>query len=138
MSRPPGARLDRDSQSTGGITLRFIRPVTGAVGQSPPEPPRRVLLPRVRIDATVHGFRSSFRDWCGEMGVPREVAEACLAPTTRNQAEAAYDRSDSWNDDAQSWRRGPSTAHNVHLTTEYGWWSDDLRADRPRSFRPRA
>ena len=54
----------------------------------------RVLLQRLGIDATVHGFRSSFRDWCGETGVPREVAEACLAHTIRNQAEAAYARSD--------------------------------------------
>ena len=28
---------------------------------------------------TVHGFRSSFRDWCAESGKPREVAEAALA-----------------------------------------------------------
>ena len=54
----------------------------------------RLLLRRLKIDATVHGFRSSFRDWCGETGVPREVAEACLAHTIRNQAEAAYARSD--------------------------------------------
>lgn len=54
----------------------------------------RALLRRLRINATVHGFRSSFRDWCGETGVPREVAEACLAHAIRNQAEAAYARSD--------------------------------------------
>ena len=54
----------------------------------------RALLLRLGIDATVHGFRSSFRDWCGETGVPREVAEACLAHAIRNQAEAAYARSD--------------------------------------------
>ena len=29
--------------------------------------------------ATVHGFRSSFRDWCADTGKPREVAEAALA-----------------------------------------------------------
>jgi len=54
----------------------------------------RALLRRLRINATVHGFRSSFRDWCGETGVPREVAQACLAHAIRNQAEAAYARSD--------------------------------------------
>lgn len=54
----------------------------------------RGLLRRLGIAATVHGFRSSFRDWCGETGVPREVAEACLAHAIRNQAEAAYARSD--------------------------------------------
>ena len=31
--------------------------------------------------ATVHGFRSSFRDWCAEAGKPRELAEAALAHT---------------------------------------------------------
>ena len=54
----------------------------------------RDLLERLGIDATVHGFRSSFRDWCGETGVPREVAEACLAHAIRNHVEAAYARSD--------------------------------------------
>ena len=46
------------------------------------------------IDAVVHGFRSSFRDWCGESGVTREVAEAALAHVVKNQVEAAYARSD--------------------------------------------
>ena len=52
------------------------------------------LLRRLGLDCTVHGFRSSFRDWCGENGVPRELAEACLAHAIGNQAEAAYARSD--------------------------------------------
>ena len=46
------------------------------------------------IDAVPHGFRSSFRDWCGESGVAREVAEACLAHVVRDQTEAAYARTD--------------------------------------------
>ena len=29
--------------------------------------------------ATVHGFQSSFRDWCADTGKPREIAEAALA-----------------------------------------------------------
>jgi len=53
------------------------------------------LLRTIRSDGvTVHGFRSSFRDWCGEQGVPREVAEAALAHVVQNKAEAAYARSD--------------------------------------------
>ena len=44
---------------------------------------------------TVHGFRSSFRDWCAEQtGYPREVAEAALAHTVKDKTEAAYQRSD--------------------------------------------
>ena len=46
------------------------------------------------IDAVPHGFRSSFRDWCGETGIAREVAEACLAHVVKDRAEAAYARSD--------------------------------------------
>ena len=44
---------------------------------------------------TVHGFRSSFRDWCAEMtAYPREVAEAALAHSLTNATEAAYQRGD--------------------------------------------
>ena len=46
------------------------------------------------IAAVPHGFRSSFRDWCGETGVAREVAEAALAHVLKDKAEAAYARSD--------------------------------------------
>jgi len=44
---------------------------------------------------TVHGFRSTFRDWAAEKtDVAREVAEAALAHTLENKVEAAYMRSD--------------------------------------------
>jgi len=43
--------------------------------------------------ATVHGFRSSFRDWCAETGRPRELAEAALAHAVGG-VEGAYFRSD--------------------------------------------
>ena len=49
---------------------------------------------RLEINAVPHGFRSSFRDWCSETGVAREVAEACLAHVVKNSVEAAYARSD--------------------------------------------
>ncbi|MDE0658778.1 MAG: tyrosine-type recombinase/integrase [Chloroflexi bacterium] len=52
------------------------------------------LLRDLGIDAVPHGFRSSFRDWCGEGGQSRELAEAALAHTIRNKAEAAYARTD--------------------------------------------
>ena len=41
----------------------------------------------------VHGFRSSFRNWCAETGKPREIAEAALAHTVGG-VEGAYFRSD--------------------------------------------
>ena len=52
------------------------------------------LLRESEINAVPHGFRSSFRDWCGDTGVDREVAEASLAHVVKNQVEAAYARSD--------------------------------------------
>lgn len=48
-----------------------------------------------RNDLTVHGFRSSFRDWAAERtNVTREVAEQALAHTISDQVEAAYRRGD--------------------------------------------
>lgn len=42
-----------------------------------------------------HGFRSSFRDWSGEVSsFPRDVAEMALAHTIENKVEAAYRRGD--------------------------------------------
>ena len=54
---------------------------------------RRVLAD-LGVDATVHGFRSSLRDWCAEHGVARECAESCLAHRTGSSVEQAYARSD--------------------------------------------
>ena len=53
------------------------------------------VLRRLEIKQTVHGFRSSFRDWAADQTqVPREVAEQALAHTISNKVEAAYLRSD--------------------------------------------
>ena len=52
------------------------------------------LFKRLKMPCVPHGFRSSFRDWCSDTGVPREVAEACLAHVVKNKVEAAYARSD--------------------------------------------
>lgn len=54
-----------------------------------------MLLRRMgRGEFTVHGFRSSFRDWAAETGAPREVAEAALAHRVGSDVERAYARSD--------------------------------------------
>jgi integrase len=57
----------------------------------------RNLMTRAGVDgATVHGFRSAFRDWTGnETHTPREVAEAALAHSVGDKAEQAYRRSDA-------------------------------------------
>ena len=44
------------------------------------------------IDCVAHGFRSSFADWAAETGVRREVKEAALAHTVKNETEGAYTR----------------------------------------------
>jgi integrase len=55
-----------------------------------------MLLRRMgRTDITVHGFRSTFRDWAAERThFPREVAEMALAHGNNNKVEAAYQRGD--------------------------------------------
>lgn len=54
------------------------------------------VLRRMGItDITVHGFRSTFRDWAAEdTNYPRDMAEMALAHTIGNKAEAAYRRGD--------------------------------------------
>lgn len=74
------------------------------------------LLDRMGIDATPHGFRSTFRDWAGDMTEhPREVAEAALAHAVGDDTERAYRRRDALN------RRRALMQD----------WSDYLRPRRP-------
>ena len=53
----------------------------------------KVLLRQLGVNAVPHGFRSSFRDWCGEIGIAREVAELCLSHSVGSKVEQAYARS---------------------------------------------
>lgn len=55
-----------------------------------------MLLRQHAPGVTVHGFRSAFRDWCGERThFPRELAEAALAHTVGDATERAYRRGDA-------------------------------------------
>ncbi len=69
-------------------------------GQKAKRPPSNMacltLLKRMgRGDLTVHGFRSTFRDWAAEQtAFPRDVAEMALAHTVKDKVEAAYRRGD--------------------------------------------
>jgi integrase len=69
-------------------------------GQRPRQPLSNMamlmLLKRMEYkDLTVHGFRSSFRDWAAEKtNTPRELCEMALAHTIGDKAEAAYRRGD--------------------------------------------
>ena len=74
----------------GGEGLVFRAPRGGAL----PDNAFRELLRSLGVQATPHGFRSSFRDWCAESGHPRELAEAALAHAVGDKVEAAYARSD--------------------------------------------
>ncbi len=81
---------------------RRLRDASGLIFPSPTKPGRPLsdmtLTKVLRATGlaertTVHGFRSSFRDWCAESGKPRELAEAALAHTVGG-VEGAYFRSD--------------------------------------------
>ena len=53
------------------------------------------LMRRHKLDAVPHGFRSTFRDWAGEMtNHPRDAVELCLAHAIDTKTEAAYRRAD--------------------------------------------
>lgn len=52
------------------------------------------LAPDLQLGCVPHGFRSSFRDWTAESGVSREIAEAALAHSVQDPVEAAYRRTD--------------------------------------------
>ena len=69
-------------------------------GQKPNKPLSNMaltmLMRRMKVDAVPHGFRSAFRDWCGdETSFPREIAEAALAHNVGNEVEQSYRRSDA-------------------------------------------
>ena len=68
----------------------------GARGQPLSDMTLSAVLKRMHVSATVHGFRSSFRDWAGDAtDFQREVAEAALAHVVGDAAERAYRRSDA-------------------------------------------
>src|SRR5205814_10535017 len=54
-----------------------------------------MVLRRMKVDVTPHGFRSTFRTWVAEhTHFPNEVAEAALAHTQADKVVAAYQRGD--------------------------------------------
>ena len=82
--------------------VRILRDKSGLVFPSPTRPGNPLsdaalikVLNRTGLAeaATVHGFRSSFRDWCADTSKPREIAEAALAHTVGG-VEGSYFRSD--------------------------------------------
>jgi integrase len=67
----------------------------GSSGQPLSDMALSMIFRRLEIPATVHGMRSTFRDWAAENSdVPREIAEYALAHVEGSAAELAYRRSD--------------------------------------------
>lgn len=86
----PAVEILRSLQADGGGAFVFA-------GAKPDKPlsnmSMAMVLRRMKIDVTPHGFRSSFRDWAGnETGFPREIAEEALAHTVGDAVERAYRR----------------------------------------------
>ena len=92
LSTAAMAVLARCERVCGGRT-GFVFP-SSTRGKPLDEKTLNPMIKKAGIDSTLHGFRSSFRDWGGETGKPREVLEAALAHKVADKTEAAYARSD--------------------------------------------
>lgn len=67
---------------------------TGPKGQSPSNNYLSAILKRMNVNATVHGFRSTFKDWAREYTAYQdEVSELALAHVNSDETRAAYARS---------------------------------------------
>ena len=105
----PAARMKTDTEHRVPLTdemlaiLEPLKPLESKVvfeGQKRHQPLSNMamlmLLRRMGVEGvTVHGFRSTFRDWASEVAnAPREVAEMSLAHKVGSDVERAYARSD--------------------------------------------
>lgn len=92
---PLSAAAIKVLQSTTGLSEKFVFPGRTHDGHLSYVGMLKVLKRLNHSDITVHGFRSTFRDWCGEStNYPTELAETALAHALRNKTEAAYQRGD--------------------------------------------
>ena len=90
LSKAAVAVLERAKAYSHGRGLVF----PSSTGRAMSDSTVSKLLRMNAIPAVPHGFRSSFRDWCAENNIDRQVAEMCLAHNVGNATEAAYLRSD--------------------------------------------
>lgn len=109
--RVPGERMKMGRPHEVPLSPRAIEILEAALGDrqvKPTDPifhgPRRseplsnmsmaMLMRRMQVDATPHGFRSTFRDWAGDRtNFPREIIEHALAHQVGDGTEQAYRRS---------------------------------------------
>lgn len=106
----PAERMKAEREHVVPLTARAIEILTRARELAPPKselvfPSNRskagglsdmaltMVLRRLKVEATAHGFRSTFRGWCSEeTDFPGEVAEMALAHAIGSKVEAAYRR----------------------------------------------
>jgi integrase len=94
----PGRRMKGEREHQVPLTDAAIACLDGLSRTAPPFPLSEngmlaLLQQDLKQPYTVHGFRSSFRDWAAETThYPAEVVEMALAHAIRNKAEAAYRR----------------------------------------------
>ena len=85
--------LEEARERTSGRGFLFPSVRTGRQPMTPQALSR--VLQRQGVNATIHGFRSSFRDWAAEQsGASWAVCESALAHATGTSTEQAYHRSD--------------------------------------------
>ena len=95
-SRMKAGRVHRVPLSDGAMAiLEGIKVRSGLVFPSPrgkaldPNTLNK-LLEKERIPASPHGFRTTFKSWCRDNGIPEELSEACLAHVEADKTVAAY------------------------------------------------
>lgn len=92
LSTPVLAILERAREFGDGSDLVFPGRRTG---KPLSEMAFLMLLRRMKVPVTAHGFRSSFRDWAAETtAFPNEVVEMAIAHKIKGKVEAAYRRGD--------------------------------------------
>lgn len=90
---PAAVALFREAGSIKRTGTDLVFPATNGRGLS--DMTLTKVLRDMQAPCTVHGFRSTFRDWAAEQtSLPGEVAEAALAHTVPKAVEAAYRRTD--------------------------------------------
>ena len=90
LSEPALTVLHKARERTHGTGLVF----RSSTGQRLDGSKLRLLLKRIGVEATVHGFRGSFKSWAMDTGIDRAVAEFSLAHQFMGGVEASYVRTD--------------------------------------------
>jgi integrase len=112
--------------------LRLCRRIVIKDGKPLSNMTMQKLLKSIRPGLTVHGFRSTAKDWCAESGILHEVSEAMLGHSiAKNQTVAAYLRTDYLDERGKVMRRWanfilppPKTVHSQRRGIRLSGWMD--------------